>query len=268
MSKKIKSIEEIKKVKRKRASVSQKKAGNPRRNSENAKRPAIKHLVSGAANVGLTVLISVLIIFAIVQAGSLTPSASPTATGYTLSDIYNRLNTNISSTEANHLFSPSGSPAGTFYTLTEIYNKIPPIVANTVKLGTTYLGVAGTLIPSGGDAAVADLFNLKTANLIADWTLDTGTLNLACNTATFDATGNLVANAYDGAGTGFNRWCITDSGNAVDGNILSGKIAWVDGAAVTGAMADKEGDNGSTAQAAAAGVNYFTAPAGFYDGRR
>jgi len=35
---------------------------------------------------------------------------------------------------------------------------------------------------------------------------------------------------------------------------------------LTGTMTDREGDNVSTAQAAAAGVNYFTAPAGFYDG--
>jgi hypothetical protein len=83
---------------------------------------------------------------------------------------------------------------------------------------------------------VGGLFNGLTAHLTGDWSLDTGTLNLACNTATFDATGNLVADAYDGTGTGLNRWCITDSGDAVAGNILSGKIAWVDGLAITGTM--------------------------------
>lgn len=198
--------------------------------------PQLRWLFSNGVKGGLTVLISVLIIYGIVQAGSLTPSASPAATSYTLSNIYTRLTTNATSTAANHVFSPSASPAGTLYTLTQIYDVIPTIVANTVKLGTSYLGVSGTLTPDGGTAAVGDLFNGKTAHLTNDWTLDTGTLNLACNTATFDGTGNLVAGAYDGAGTGLNRWCITDSGDAVVGDILSGKVAWVDGVSVTGTI--------------------------------
>ena len=206
----------------------------------------------------VTVIIAVAIVFTIVKAGDLQPPASPAATMYTLSDIYTRLTTNATSTEGDHPFSPSASPAPSMYTLTQIYNAIPTIAANTVKLGTSYLGVAGTLVPSGGTAAVADLFSGKTAHLTADWTLDTGTLNLACNTATFDGTGNLVADAYDGAGNGLNRWCMTDSGDAVAGNILSGKIAWVDGVAITGtANIYTYGDNDASkvlTTAAAAGT--------------
>ncbi|MCD6086102.1 hypothetical protein J7J37_00905, partial [bacterium] len=93
---------------------------------------------------GLTVLISVLVIYTIVQAGSLTPSASPAATSYTLSDIYTRLTTNATSSPGDHSFSPSGSPAGTFYTLTQIYNAIPTIDPTKVLSGTSYLGVSGT----------------------------------------------------------------------------------------------------------------------------
>jgi len=111
------------------------------------------------------------------------------------------------------------------------------LTVSTVKSGTTFgVSSTGSLTPDGGTAAVGDLFNGKTANLTGDWTLDTGTLDLACNTATFDGSGNLVAGAYDGAGSGSNRWCITDSGDAVAGDMLSGKIAWVDGLAVTGTM--------------------------------
>jgi len=58
-----------------------------------------------------------------VWAGSLTPLSSPAATGYTLEDIYNRLNTNTAATAGNHIFSPSGNPAGSMRTLTEIYDK-------------------------------------------------------------------------------------------------------------------------------------------------
>ena len=60
-----------------------------------------------------------------VWAGSLTPTAGPAATGYTLTDIYNRLDTNTAATAGNHSFSPSASPAGSLYTLTQIYDKIP-----------------------------------------------------------------------------------------------------------------------------------------------
>jgi len=62
---------------------------------------------------GLTVLISVLVIYTIVQAGSLIPSASPAATSYTLNDIYTRLTTNATSSPGDHSFSPSGSPVRT-----------------------------------------------------------------------------------------------------------------------------------------------------------
>ena len=108
-----------------------------------------------------------------------------------------------------------------------------------IKLGTTWgvsLGQTGTLTPNGGTAAVADLFNGKTANLTGDWDLDSGTLNLACNTATFDGTGNLIANGYDGAGDGTNRWCVTNTGDAIAGEIAAGKKAWVDGIEITGDM--------------------------------
>ncbi len=194
----------------------------------------------------LIILVSVLTIYSIVQAGSLVPSASPAATGYTLNDIYTRLTTNATSTEGGHSFSPEGVPSGTFHTLTEIYNAIPTIIPSTVKLGTSYLGVVGTLTPDGGTASTADLFSGKTAYLNDDWVLDIGTLNLACNTSTFDGVANLVPDVYDGEGNGTNRWCITESGNATAGDILSGKTAWVDGQLITGTIATQLLSNTST----------------------
>jgi len=215
--------------------------------------------------------------FQMARAGSLSPSAAPGGTMYTLNDIYTRLTTNATATEGDHNLLSALSPAATMHTLKEVYEAIPTIVAGTVKTGTSYLGIAGTLYgdtdqskvlttasgagtynaanltagniksgtsygvsstgtltPDGGTSAAADLFNGKTANLTNDWNLDTGTLNLACNTSTFDGTGNRVPNAYDDGGDGNNRWCVTDSGNAVAGDILSGKTAWVDGLEITG----------------------------------
>ncbi len=154
---------------------------------------------------GLILSLSLFAISGVVYAGTLTPSVAPAATSYTLSDIYTRLTTNASATSGNHDFAPGGSPAASLYTLTQLYDAIPTIVAGNVFSGISYLGV-------------------------------TGTLDLTCNTATFNGTANLVATAYDGSGDGTNRWCMTSSGDAVAGNILSGKIAWVDGLAVTGTI--------------------------------
>lgn len=132
---------------------------------------------------------------------------------------------------AGVLTSAAGTP-GTF--------NVSNLDNSLIKSGITWglsLGSTGTLLPNGGTAIAADLFNGKTANLTADWDLDTGALNLACNTATFDGTGNKVADAYDGAGNGNNRWCMATSTNsAAVGDILLGKIAWVDGVPITGTM--------------------------------
>ncbi|MFH1413115.1 MAG: DUF1566 domain-containing protein [bacterium] len=154
----------------------------------------------------IVILIVSIITNIIVRAGTLTPSASPAATSYTLTDIYTRLTTNATVTEANHVFTPSASPAASLYTLTQIYDSIPTITAANVFNGVEYLGI-------------------------------TGTLDLACNDPTFNGTLNLIPTAYDGAGDGSNRWCITDTGDAVAGEMLSGKIAWVDGIAITGSLA-------------------------------
>ncbi len=94
----------------------------------------------------LTVLISVLVVFAITNAGSLSPTLSPASTFYTLADIYTRLTTNATATEANHDLNTSNSPASTFYTLKQIYDVIPTIDPAKVNVGTTYLGVTGTLL--------------------------------------------------------------------------------------------------------------------------
>lgn len=187
---------------------------------------------------GLFILISTLSVSTVVWAGSITaPAGSPSAKFYTLSEIYNFITANTTATEGDHSFTFSDTLAGTGRTLTEIYDALAGLIsADKVKSGTTYLNVAGTLTPDGGTATTAGVFNGLTAHLSADWTLDTGTLNLACNTATFDASGNLIATAYDGAGDGTDRWCMTNSGDAIAGEILSGKIAWVDGLAITGTL--------------------------------
>jgi hypothetical protein len=82
-----------------------------------------------------------------IYAGSITaPGGAPSATSYTLTDIFNRIKTNATATLGNHSLSPTTTPQSSFHSLTEIYNAIPTIDPAKVILGTTYLGIAGTAI--------------------------------------------------------------------------------------------------------------------------
>jgi len=113
-----------------------------------------------------------------VHAGSLAPGSSPGSTFYTLSDIYARLTTGAAATEGGHIFAPGGPAAPTMNTLKEIYKAIPTIAADTIKLGTGYLGVAGTLTPSGGTATATQVLAGKTFFGASqnDWNLQTGAM--------------------------------------------------------------------------------------------
>ncbi len=95
---------------------------------------------------GFTVIISVLIIFTVVKAGTITPSSGePTAQFYTLTDIYNRLYDNSEAVLGDHSFTFSDAFDGTHYTLKQIYDRIPTINPTKVLFGTSYLGIAGTI---------------------------------------------------------------------------------------------------------------------------
>ncbi len=192
-----------------------------------------KRVLLGAAAV---LIVAALAFSGSAKAGNLSPDATSAPTFFTLTDIWNRLTDNSEATEADHDLTTSASPASTFKTLKQIYEAIPTIVAGTVKSGTSYLGISGTLTPDGGTASTSDVFFGKTAHLTDDWNLDTGSLTLACAVSTFNGTDNKVSDAYDGNGNGNNRWCVTDSGTANASQITSGQICWVDGEEITGTM--------------------------------
>ena len=113
--------------------------------------PKIKNILRETAVIGL----SLLVVFTFVKAGTLTPSASPAATSYTLGDIYTRLITNASAIAGNHDLSATTTPQATFPTLTSIYNAIPTIYAGDLLASSTYLGVTGTVAVKSGDAAAS-----------------------------------------------------------------------------------------------------------------
>ena len=80
--------------------------------------------------------------------------------------------------------------------------------------------------------------------------------NIASGTTIFGILG--TAPVVTGAGTG-------SAGAA--GQILSGYYDWgSNGAVIQGSVASQTSDLSSTAQSAAAGVNKFTVPAGYYSG--
>ncbi len=126
----------------------------------------------------LVIFISVFAVCSFVFAGSLTPSASPVATGYTLNDIYNRLITNATATSGDHIFSPGASPIGTLHTLAEIYGAIPTIEAGKVLYGISYLGITGSvygdtdptkvLTVATGKAGTYNAANLTAGNIKLD----------------------------------------------------------------------------------------------------
>jgi len=162
-----------------------------------------------------------------VWAGSLTPPANPAASGYTLEDIYNRLNTNAAATAGGHSFSPSGDPAGSMYTLTQIYDKIPTVDASKILEGTTYLGVAGAI-------GIKD--SITGTNGELEISLPDGYYE--GKTATAGDTDLIAANIKSGInifGVDGNVNVVDTSGaDAAAGDILSGKKAWVEGMEITG----------------------------------
>ena len=170
---------------------------------------------------GLTILISVLMVYGIVQAGTITaPSGTPSAKFYSLTEIYNFINSNTTATEGGHSFTFSDDLAGGGYTLTQIYDVLAGLVsANKVKLGTTYLNTAGTLVPSGGDAEVGNVLADKTffGNSQTDWTLQTGTMTNVGAQEITPSTSNqtITAGYHNGSG-----YCVGDT-NLTAGNILA-----------------------------------------------
>jgi len=238
----VKPIEEIKKVKRKRVPVSNKNGINPlgfQKKLSQTQNEILKSLcwtcfsnkfrniASQAVKGGLTVLISVLIIFTVVQAGTITPpSGTPTAKFYTLSEIYTRLTTNATSTEGGHSFTFADSLEGTGRTLTEVYSAIPTIDPAKLLSDTTYLGVTGSVATQTlsvlNDTVAAGYYAATTLSAV-DSDLATGNIKSGITIFGIDGNGNVVD---------------TSTGDAVAGDILSAKKAWVGGLEITGNIAN------------------------------
>ncbi len=139
----------------------------------------------------------------LVSAGSLTPSASPTSTSYTLTDIYNRLVTGATTTSSTGNFAPGAAPTRTLHSLEDIYNAIPTLDPTQINTGTVYMGVTGTLdgdFPTSTSVCSTDTTNGVTGTLtIAAANVVTGTTY--CGVAgTAVAGGADLSNMFNGTG--------------------------------------------------------------------
>lgn len=170
-----------------------------------------------------------------VRAGSLAPSAAPAATSYTLSDIFTRLATNAAATAGNHSFTPTTTPQSIFHTLTDIYDAIPTMYASDFLASSTYLGVTGTIAVKSGDAGVASSSTTTNKLMLTPVVgyYDGANASISTTSDNFVST-NIKSGVYLFGVTGDSNVVDSSSGDAVASDIASGKIAWVDGAEVTG----------------------------------
>ncbi len=132
---------------------------------------------------------------------SLTPSGSPSITGYTLNDIWNLATTSGTrlTSPSSHSLSTTSAPTGTMHTLKEIYLALVAYgdahksdVLNT----TTYLGTLGTYVPT------------HTVTFDAN----TGTGSMSAQTIAEGASANLTSNTFTKTGNNFSGWATTAGG--------------------------------------------------------
>lgn len=177
-----------------------------------------------------TILFAAAVYGVTVYAGTITPpSGTPAAQFYTLSEIYNFINSNTTATEGTHSFTFGSALSGSGYTLTQIYSSLASLIdATKVLTGTTYLGTAGTMANNGAFALAAGAADQAvTAGYYSGGTL-TGDADLI--------SGNIKSGADIFGVAGDSNVVDTSSGDAAAGDIANNKIAFVDGSSMTGSM--------------------------------
>ena len=182
-------------------------------------------------------------------AGSLDSPAAPASSGsamFTLEDIYNRLNNGTTGSKRPGAFiePTSGPTINTGHTLDEVMAKAP---SGDDTNGT---GVAEVLAGKTFWGLTSGAWGLRTGTMInngAGETIIPGTTDQTMaagywssnNTVSDDAdlvSGNIRSGVSIFAVSGNSNVVDTNSGNAVAGDILSDKKAWVDGSEVTGSL--------------------------------
>lgn len=201
---------------------------------------------SGLIKGGLTVLISVLIIYGVVCASTdkiTPPTGTPVANFYSLSEIYNFITANTVATAGSPALDWSVALEDTQYTLTEIYEELRDLIAaGQVKKDTIYLGVTGTLYGDIDPTKVLTVASAAGSYNAANLTADKIKLDVV-----FGASGETGTLAPDGAAAATD--CL-DTKTFYSGNSWTQK---------TGSIANCSSEGGSACYAAS---GYWTASAG------
>jgi len=175
-------------------------------------------------------------------AGDLNSSAAPGSTNsYTIGDICNRLDSGTAGVQIPFR-EPTVDPAPTGCTLNDIMSKAPVAdnisgaLLNEVLFGKTFWGLRtdGTWGLQTGTLASQTPTNTTVAQPAGNYS--------AFNLSTVDtdlATGNVKNGVTIFGIAGDSNVVDTSSGDAMAGEILSGKKAWVDGSEVTGTLATR-----------------------------
>lgn len=205
-------------------------------------------------------------------AGSLDSPAAPSDSGsamYTVEDVYDRLDTGAPGAKRTGAFAePSAGPGSTGRTLDEVMSKAPatnanPAVATNVLTGKIYWGLSAgewaqqtgtmpdrgavTVTPGTTQQAVQQGYHNGSGYVEGDADLVTGNIKSGVNIFGVSGDGNVVD---------------TSSGDAVAGDLLTGKKAWVDGAEVTGNVPAGNNVTGPD------GFLVITIPDGLYSGSK
>ena len=169
------------------------------------------------------------------------PGPPEMTSSYTLEDIYDRLDTGAAGTQITFTEPISGPTVGTMHTLNDIMGRSPAVddtraaTPTHVLTGATFWGLhsrawatqtgampdngAVTLTPTTTQQAIVAGYHDGSGYVEGDADLVAG--NIRSGVTLFGVDGNpSVVN--------------TASGNATEGDILSGAVAWVGGAEVTG----------------------------------
>ena len=193
----------------------------------------------------------------------------PASAMYRLEDVYNRLNTGAAGAKRAGAFTPPGDGPGagkTGKTLDQVMGVAPAKSGNAasaddVLAGKDYWGLkdgewgnqVGTMINRGAVTLTPSTTN---QTIQAGYHNGSGTVAGDANLAA----GN-IRNGVDLFGvTGTYVGTDTSSGDAVAGDILDGRKAWVDGAELTGTMINRG------AVALTPGTDSQTIPGGYHNG--
>lgn len=252
------------------------------------------------------VLMMLVLCSSVSMGGQLNPPSGPDNPGsamYTLEDIYQRLVFGTAGAPRTGGFQgPSGAPGSTMHNLNDIMGQTPTAdntngaAPSDVLKGRTFWGLrtggtwgpqTGTAEARTGDATVSDVLTGKTFSNAIGSDLSGSMPNVGAQTIMPGTTSQTISLGYhNGSGTvagdsalvsgnivngktvfGVSGLALVSTGDAAAGDVLTGKTFSNAGAvSVPGQMPHRDGDNTSTDQAAAGGVNYFEAPSGYYDG--